>query len=188
VKVFKMEVPGSPLFAFKGEIVAPIHIGKIMSTFTDASQRKEWVDRYYAQESLFKDRPLAERYWIRFDLPFPILDRDYVMEFEAVPNAATRTILSTVKSTVDPKKPEQECCVRAVVEGTFYKFEAVPGKEETRMTVEVRTNPKGLLPGWLVNLIQKKWPSKTLSGLIRASEKNNKIHPDFADWHQAAKK
>jgi len=184
VTVSRMEIPGRPLFAFRGEIVAPIHIGTLMATFVDGSERKNWVDRYAMHEQLEKTEEWSETYWIRFGLPFPISDRDYVLRFEAERDAQNRRVTSIVKSVESSKKGPQDCCLRAVVENTFYQFEAIPGREKTRLIVEVRTDPKGLLPSWLVNLIQKKWPSKTLSGLVRASKANGKMHPAFADWHK----
>ena len=72
-----------------------------------------------------------------------------------------------------------DCCVRAEVKGTYYNFTALSAKR-TKLEVEVHTDPKGLLPNWLVNLIQKKWPSKTLSGLIRHARKGNASHPKEA--------
>ncbi len=183
VSVSKMEMPGRSLFAFRGEIVAPIPIATLMATFVDGSQRKNWVNGYSDHEQLEKTEEWSETYWIRFGLPFPISDRDYVLRFEALRDRSKRQVTSTVKSVDLDKKGPQDCCVRAVVENTFYQFEAIPGREETRLIVEVRTDPKGLLPSWLVNLIQKKWPSKTLSGLVRAAKANGKMHPSFADWH-----
>ena len=183
VSVSRMEVPGQPLFAFRGEMVAPIHIGKLMSVFADSTKRKDWVDRWKDHASLKRPHAWAETYWIRFGLPFPISDRDYVLHSEVNRDPSKRMVTATIQSVTEDSKPPLECCVRARVEKTFYSFEAVPGKEETHVRVEVRTDPKGLLPHWLINLIQKKWPSKTLGGLLEASQKHNQIHPEFEEWH-----
>jgi hypothetical protein len=73
--------------------------------------------------------------------------------------------------------------VRAQACGTYYKFEAFRGKTKTKLTVEVHTDPKGMLPSWLVNAIQKGWPSKTLNGLVKRARKVNKIADGYAKWH-----
>ena len=185
VKVSRKSVAGSDVMAFRGDIVAPIHIGKLIATFLDPAQRKFWVDRFADQKTLEMVNPLTEIYWIRFGLPFPITDRDYVFRAEGSADAVHHVFTTKIKSVNDPRKGEDDCCVRAVAYGTFYRFEALPG-ERTRMTVEVHTDPKGAIPDWLVNLIQKKWPSKTLSDLIRhASRPNSPVHPDYANWHDA---
>src|SRR5262245_29759419 len=79
VRVERKTVPGSPLFAFRGEIVTDIHIGKVLSVFIDREQRKFWVDRFKESTMLEKPGRLTEIYWIHFKLPFPIKDRDYVL-------------------------------------------------------------------------------------------------------------
>jgi hypothetical protein len=46
------------------------------------------------------------------------------------------------------------------------KYELIPkGKQQTIVIVEIHTDPKGLIPTWLVNAIQKGWPRKTLVAL-----------------------
>jgi hypothetical protein len=68
--------------------------------------------------------------------------------------------------------------------GTYYRFEAIPGTNKTTLEVEVHTDPKGMLPSWLVNIIQKKWPSKTLLTLAKvASDASVEPHPDFIHWN-----
>ena len=91
-----------------------------------------------------------------------------------------------IQSVEDQTKPVDDCCVRAQAYGTYYRFEAIPGENKTKVEVEVHTNPKGMLPSWLVNMIQKNWPKKTLNGLIREASAENQEHARFAAWHKPA--
>ena len=185
VKVSRKTVAGSDVMAFRGDTVAPVHIGKLIAAFIDRNQRKFWVDRFADQQTLEVISPLSEIYWIRFGLPFPITDRDYVFRADSTNDAAHHVFTAKIKSVNDPRKGPDDCCVRAIAYGTFYRFEALPG-EKTRMIVEVHTDPKGAIPDWLVNIIQKKWPSKTLSALIRHSARPGApMMPEYANWHDA---
>jgi len=184
VKTYRKAVPGTDVFAFRGETTANVHIGRILQVFLDKSQRKHWVDRYGDSRTI-EAGPSHEIYWIKFDLPFPVSNRDYVLRADGFPDPEKRVFTAKIKSVNDRRKPEDDCCTRAMAYGTFYKFEAVQGWEKTKMTVEVHTDPKGILPDWLINMIQKKWPSKTLSGLINRSIKATPL-PEFAAWHQPA--
>ena len=96
-----------------------------------------------------------------------------------------RVFTTMIESVEHPKKPVQDCCVRGQAFGTFYRFEALPGQNKTRLEVEVHTDPKGSLPSWLVNLVQKSWPRDTLMGLLKEAQKPE-ITPDpkYADWHK----
>lgn len=183
VKVSRMQVTGSEVFAFRGEIVADVHIGKIMRVFIDSKQRKHWVDRYADHKTLERtDR--MEKYWIKFGLPFPVSDRDYVLQTDVEIDEINKIITANVRSIEDPRMPENSCCVRAQAYSTYYRFEAIPGEEKTRMIVEVHTDPKGMLPNWLINRIQKDWPSKTLGGLLKQSKRKEQTPlPKMANWH-----
>lgn len=184
VKVWRKEVPGSSLMSFKGKTTVKVPIGKIIQVFAYDRFQKEWVDRYAASKDLMKITPYERIFWIRFGLPWPITDRDYVIRTKAVPNPKTRTVDAYLKSVKHRAKPEEGgCCVRGMAYGTKYKFRALPD-DRTEMMVEVHTDPRGMLPAWLVNIIQKKWPSKTLNGLyMRAARSDIPIYKGFEDWH-----
>lgn len=184
VKVWRRSVAGTALLQFRGETTVPVHIGKVLSVFLDRNQRKFWVDRYDDSKMLEQPNPMSETYWIKFKLPFPISNRDYVLRADAVVNTANHTLKASIKSVRDARKPDDDCCVRAHLQQTYYLFEAVKGKEQTKMTVEVQTDPKGMLPDWLINSIQKNWPSKTLSALANRASKLDKPREEFTNWHE----
>jgi len=183
VKVWRRSVPGTALLQFRGETTVPVHIGKVLAVFLDRNQRKFWVDRYDDSKMLEQPNPMSEIYWIKFKLPFPISNRDYVLRADAVVNAANHSLKASIKSVRDARKADDDCCVRAHLQQTYYLFEAVKGKEMTKMTVEVQTDPKGMLPDWLINSIQKNWPSKTLSALANRAAKWHKPREEFTNWH-----
>lgn len=181
VMVSVKEVSGSDLLAFRGVVTTDLHIGQLMTVFLDENQRSKWVDRYKSHKTLAASST-SQTYWMHFKLPVPISDRDYVLKSDAYPNPDKGEMVVKIKSVKHPKAPENDCCVRAEAKGTYYKFEALKNGK-TRITVEVHTDPKGMLPDWLINLIQEDWPSKTLNGLIKAS-KGADVHPKFKDWHK----
>lgn len=179
VKVSRKTVEGSPLFAFRGITEADISLDVLIGTFTDPKERKYWVDRYHQHET-FQKTELSETYWIRFKLPPLVSDRDYVLQSNATIDKEKGVVEVKIKSVTNDKYPP-DCCVRAEVKSTYYKFTAL-SSTRTKLEVEVHTDPKGLLPNYLVNLIQKKWPSKTLSRLIKHSLKQNKSHVGTKEW------
>jgi len=183
VKISKKEVSGTTVMAFRGETIANVHISKIVAVFIDEKERKHWVDRYHSHKTLSTSERAAT-YWIKFQLPFPISNRDYVLHTSIDVDEPNRVFMANIKSVKDTRKPEDDCCVRAETTRAFYRFEAVPGEEKTKMIVEVHTDPKGMLPNWLINRIQKDWPSKTLGNLIKQSIKRRVGHPGLLAWHE----
>ena len=53
----------------------------------------------------------------------------------------------------------------------------------TKVEVEVVTDPKGMIPSWIINLVQKSWPVKSIRNLVeRASKEDIKIVPELEAW------
>lgn len=185
VRVWRKQVEGSKKLAFRGEVTANVHIAKVISVFGDSKSRRYWVDRWKADKELEVKSPFERTYWIRFGLPFPVSDRDYVLHTKAEVDNDKRVLTARIKSVPHRAKGIDDCCVRGEVTSTYYRFEAVQGGEKTKLAVEVHTDPRGMLPSWLVNLIQKGWPAKTLNGLVRAAQRPTVTpHPRFVDWHK----
>lgn len=174
VHVSRKSSPNSNLFTFRGEITTDLPLDVLMSVFSDPKERKHWVDRY-KDHITFEKTELSETYWIRFSLPPLVSDRDYILKTAAKINEEKGEISVHIKS-VEHKSDPKDCCVRAQVKRTYYQFTALSATQ-SRLIVEVNTDPKGWLPKWLVNAIQKKWPSKTLNGLIKRAKKVGRSHP-----------
>ncbi len=187
VRVSRMEVSGSPMMAFRGEMVADLHISRIMAVFLDADERENWVDRYHSHGTLERvERPeddeMWELYWMRFSLPPGISDRDYVLRTDLEVDVDGKVVTARIRSVEDRRRPENNCCVRAVTQ-TYYRFTAVPGQNRTRLVVEVHTDPRGRLPAMLINRIQRGWPAGTLQSLVsRAQHRSITPRQEFVDW------
>lgn len=186
VIVHRKSMPGSKLFAFRGETTAQIHIARLITIFSSPTQRKLWIYRYHSSGRIKKPSEFERVYWIRFDLPWPAWDRDYVFYTIAVPDPKKRVLTALIKSIKHKTRPKNKCCVRAFAKRTYWKFQAIKhkkgGKPKTRIIVEVHTDPKGWLPAWMINATQSDWPRITLKSLIRASRKA-KHHPLLLNWH-----
>ncbi len=171
VDVFAKKIPGSKLLAFRGETVIDAPVEKIYSVLvsTDPAFRLEWVDRLIDTANLEIDSDHEGTIYHLFDLPWPIADRDYVLHIKGYRDRETGRVYLVLRSVDHPNDPGTRG-VRAIT--TFTGYELIPlSPEKTRVSVEVLTDPRGLIPSWLVNLVQKTWPSDTLHGLSRQVEK-----------------
>ena len=122
-------------------------------------------------------------YWIRFELPFPLSDRDYLLRATGDIDADKKVFVANIRSVNHPDRGVNDCCVRAEAYRTYYRFQAIPGQNKTKIEVEVHTDPKGMLPGWLVNMVQEDWPRETLLSLAREAAKDEiPSHQKFASW------
>jgi hypothetical protein len=170
IKVFRKEVPGSDIVAFRGETVIDAPIQKVVWILADNEHRTEWVDRLYISTTLEKSSPYDYVLYQAFKLPVIISNRDYVYRGKLDMDADSGVVTLHMSSTEHPKAPET-VGVRANLINSRYTLTPIEGGKMTWIEVEIHTDPKGLIPTWLVNLIQKSWPFKTLSGIRAQVEK-----------------
>lgn len=184
VEVERKTVPDSPLFAFRGEGEFDVPIGKLITVLKTPELAVEWVD-LMTEHSII--RPLGTNrnlIYESYGLPWPISDRDYVMQEKYIFDEAKRVFTIEYTSVEDAAKPIQPEHVRATVYRTFWRLTMVDANR-TLVEIEVSTDPRGSLPAWLINLIQKDWPWKTIDGLVRRAQKGDiKPEPAVAGWAQ----
>ena len=169
ITVSRKEVKGSPLVAFKGVGVIDAPMEKILHVLVDNDHRTEWVARLYISERLEQLGSHEFIVYQAFKLPAVMSNRDYVYRGKAVlkPDGKVILELGSVKHRGAPKTVG----VRAHLINSLYVLTPTSGGAKTKVSVEIHTDPKGLLPSWIVNLIQKSWPIKTLNGIRRQVKK-----------------
>ena len=85
------------------------------------------------------------------------------------------TAILSIKSILLNDVPGIEGRVRGQLDRLVYKLEKLKSNQ-IRVTVEIMVNPKGLLPNFMINLIQKEWPITTLRQLNAQALKGSAIH------------
>ncbi len=161
ITAYRKNVPGSPIVAFKGDADVNASVERILWVLTNNKYKTEWVNRLKTSYELERKTPHHAVIYQVFKLPFPISNRDYVYEGKVIRKG--EQILVDLKSTTHRKAPKTEG-VRAHLKRCVYTL-TPKGENKTHISVEVHTDPKGWLPTWLVNRIQKSWPIRTLSGV-----------------------
>jgi len=182
VKVARKTVPDSALFAFRGEGVFDVPIGLLTTVLKDPDIAEEWVDlmtEHTVLRSMGENKNLI---YESYGLPWPISDRDYVMTEKYGYDTEAKIFTIDFESVKEASKPPVQGLVRAMAYRTFWRLTMVDA-DTTKIEVEVSTDPKGALPAWLINMIQKDWPWKTVDGLVkRASKGDIQSDPAVAGW------
>ena len=182
IEVAKRSVPDSNLMPFRGEGTVDVHIGHLVGVLKTAGLGPEWVDLQVESKELERDSDESAILYNKYDLSWPVSDRDYVMRQTSTYDATKKIVTVTYESIEDARFPPDDCCVRAVAVRTFWKFTYVDA-QKTLVEVEVYTDPKGSIPAWLVNMIQRGWPYNSITGLTkRAKQGDVAKHPRCTDW------
>lgn len=176
VKVWRRSVPGTTILAFRGETVFNAPIAKVSSVLDDTSRRMEWVHSAKVTKTVRPISQLERVEYNRTGVPWPLKDRDFVFHAAIKLDRQKQQVVVNVKSTEDPLKPEDSCCVRGEISHSTYHLTSIDGGKKTHIVIEIVVDPRGGIPNWIVNLFQKSWPRKTLLGVAKQLAK-----PDIKD-------
>lgn len=163
IKIFTRDTPGSDFQAFKATTRLDAPLASVIAVMNTPSSCMEWVhgceQAYNLQVHSFNDR-IA--YSIN-NLPWPVEDRDYVLEIttQAEPKTGDIIIRMHTKNDVKPISPD---FVRVTDSDTFYRFHAADATH-TDVTWIQHTDPNGSLPSWLVNRLLVDIPYESLRNL-----------------------
>ena len=182
VDVSRCIVPNSGIMGVRGIATVDVHIGKIYELFRTVPRQPEWVNRLKETRVFSKPEESSVRYYSRYHSPWPISDRDFVFQRELKIEEDKKRVTVIITSVEDERMPEKDCCVRGWLSRGYWRFTAQEGGK-TLIEVEVITDPKGYLPNWLINLVQRNWPVKSIAGLAsRAAEPDIRRTPEYAEW------
>jgi hypothetical protein len=105
-------------------------------------------------------------------VPWPFQNRDFVFNAYAKIDTEPNTMLLVMDSIEDPAMPPMSGVVRGEIQQSYYYLKELSGLRATRLVVEMKVDPKGVIPLWLVNLSQKRWPHNTLYAIKKLALKD----------------
>jgi len=161
VKLGRKLMPNSELFAVRGETTIPASPEKVASVICDPSRWKEWT-RSMMGAGVIEDLSAQSRVVFQtFDLPFPVRDRDVVYQYEWRRNGQT---IEVEGRNATPVNAPKSIGVRMnLVIGRWFLNPAP--NNQTHLVLEILMDPRGSLPSWFVNLVQRNYPTDTLNAL-----------------------
>ncbi len=171
ISVFRWDPPDSPLFAFKGEATIDAPIAKVASVLADTPRRHEWVP-HLIEAHIVKE--ISERERIEYTSiatpPFT-KNRDFVLHTSAEYLEPTKELVFHFMSIDDPSVPATKM-IRGQVIKSRYMMRALD-RDKTFVEYLVHIDPKGGIPRWLVNMVQKNIPRHTLEAIRRQVKKTD---------------
>ncbi|MGA7742537.1 MAG: START domain-containing protein [Polyangia bacterium] len=178
IVTYRREVAGSPVIAIRGEGVVEASILRVASVLMDTARLPQWMDRVAEARRIRATSALHYVEYERASTPFPLTDRDFVIESWVEIDGAKKQMVLRARSVSDPSTPLTSL-VRGEVLSSTFTLTALDRGQRTRVVAEVHTDPKGSIPKWMVNLVQKSWAHTTIMGLRAQVRKANV--PDNAE-------
>lgn len=167
IRIYTKEHDGSDYHAFKAEAILDVPLHDIMGVMAQPGSCVQWVHGCIVSRGVSEgvtSTSFNKRYAYSVnDLPWPVRDRDYVLQINTSNDPATGVVTMHMFA-VNDVMPENAEFVRVIDQETHYQFEAV-GEDKTRMVWLQHTDPSGYIPSWLVNALIVDIPFNSMRAL-----------------------
>ncbi len=178
INVYRKSFDNSDVKGVGGSVLLDVPVGKIIWVLMDHTHKDQWIDKFHSARTIETLSPLASIQYAAFSMPLTISDRDFVYSYKFTYDSKRKMIEVDTHSVKNNKEPSSKSVgVRGEI--LFGKYRLYPRShgKKTYVEVEYLADPKGYLPTWVVNIVQKSWPYKTLSKL------RNQVKKDFVKEH-----
>jgi hypothetical protein len=164
IKVWRLEILGREFPGFRGETVIPASADSIVSVLKRVEQHTQWMHR--CSESSIIQRFDDEHVVIynRTDTPWPVWDRDAILDTFFTHSSDDRLITLTFKNTDPTRRALPDNVVRMPRLVGFYKMWRL-GPEQTKVVYQVEVDIGGSVPRFIAERVARDMPYETLSRL-----------------------
>ena len=161
IKLYTRQDPGKSLKAYKG--VADIHApAETVFTLIENVNNTDWWDKHLTQIKVLRyEKYKSARYYLVYDLPWPVTDRDLCVDVTVTtdPGTGERRITATPLTGVIPERDDM---VR--IKDYRQTWTVKPaGNEMTHVVLEGFVDPAGTIPDWISNMLIVDSPFKVIN-------------------------
>ena len=164
IKLSTRNEPNSTLKSFRGEAVFHASTDKVFHLLGNP-KNTDWWDKSISHIRLLGyEEDKFFQYYIVYDMPWPLTDRDMVVDTRITTNSATGERIVQAKPLVSAAVPEKEGIVR--IRNYWQKWTIQPlDKGNLRVTLEGYIDPGGSVPAWFYNLVITETPLRAIRSL-----------------------
>lgn len=182
VQSYKMHTKGSSVLAFRGLATLDAPPEKIITVMMNAKRFKQWVPAIKSSKFVSKPSPFEHIvYTLHSGASFFFITlykpRDFVYKITVEPDAKAQRVLLTYASVEHPRAPKEEKHIRAELLHSAIYLVPKGGGTKTFIDMEMHVDPKGKLPGWVINWVYKWW-ARTAVKKLRKHLVKRKIEID----------
>lgn len=167
IVVYQRQETNSKIVSLRAEgtvAAAPKVVFEVMKNNAEAA---EWIPMVVERADI---KAVSERERIEYthvSPPWPIADRYFVNSGSAefLADGSIKIVVKSLPSAdLQPAWRHDDMILGELLRSEFF-LRPVQNGTATALSFIVQTDPKGLIPKWLVNLTQKSWPREFFSGL-----------------------
>lgn len=164
VDIYAKSILGSDLLAFKAEGIVEMPYGKALALLRDVEASAAWDESLIKKVTIKDISDIEAITYSIVDMPWPLKDRDMVLVNKLEYDKETKELVVISHSVTDDKYPPNGDHVRANLRFANMRF--LPLEDgKSKLQMEIHVDPKGSIPDWVINMVQKNMPMDFISRL-----------------------
>jgi hypothetical protein len=169
IKIYTRSEENNPVKSYRGEADVRTSMENIRHVIGSIESFDWWKEDLSEIKVLAYEKEKYIRYYLIYDLPWPISDRDLCVEARISNDSITgvRSVRATPLEGIVPEKPD---LVRIKNYWQLWTMEPA-GEGIIHMTLEGSVDPAGNIPTWLVNMVITDTPLKVIRKVIEQVQK-----------------
>ncbi len=167
IVVHRRKVEGFDLHEFRGRGVIDAPLPRVLGVLGDAPRRVEWMERCVESWEVEKIGETGQIAYNRTKATWPVSDRDVVVKGDTVFDVERREVRVTFQDARHRKVPPKDGVVRIGFLRGHWLLRPYDGGKHTWIEYQAHADPAGSLPSFVVNMVSKTLPYKTLLQLRR---------------------
>jgi hypothetical protein len=160
IRLYTRKEANNSVKSFKGEVYLHTQMEKIYSLITNVKNFDWWDDDITEIKVLLNEKDKHIQYYLVYDVPWPIADRDLVVDSRITidPVTGARYIEARSLLNVIPENPD---LIR--IKKYWQKWTLIPVEEGlVHIILEGSVDPGGSVPAWLSNMVITETPYKVI--------------------------
>jgi len=163
IKIYTRKEKESSIKSFKGEALLHRKYENIINLVGNPKNQDWWADDIKGLRILLYEKDKHVQYYLVYDVPWPIGDRDLVVDALISTNPQTGVRIVEAKAIQDVV-PEKEGLVR--IKKYWQKWTITPIKPDlVQVVLEGSADPGGSIPAWLYNMVITETPLKVINNV-----------------------
>jgi hypothetical protein len=172
---YSQQSPDGALLKFKAKGALNVKMEKALAVLRNVERTTEWDKDTVVKQTIQDISDLEALTYSETKIPWPFQNRDLVLRNKLHIGKEQKVLFVEVNSEEHAKYPPRKKRVRAFLRAVL-RFRPV-SDESTQVEMEVLVDPKGSIPHWVVNIVQRRMPYDFLKS-VESYAKTANIEPN----------
>jgi len=171
IQVYSIDVPESAIVKARAVAVINAPLQNIQQRVDKLSQRPQWVPYLKHSKIIEKISPAEHIEYSLFSAPWPASNRDFVYRVQRSQQQLDNHLQLSyrMQSVTHDAMPLQPGLIRGDIFSSEYRLTPI-NAQQTRVELIYHADPRGWLPNWIVNIIQRAFPFRMMRNLKQQLE------------------